>query len=394
MPRPSPPPAPPLPRALAARTWLRRNPRAAGLLLGVQALVTSLFVLVITPTSAFRATSERHARTLDAFTIVAPRSRPVLDDDLAALLDANPAQGGRIPARVYWLRTPMIVGEGEAPLLALDAAAQPAFLARVGLRLVRGRLPAPGTAEAAVHETLLSARGLGLGDAFGQDVAREEGVPGRFTVVGALAGEAFLGVLDLAYASRPASVFVRRPPIELVWARPGRKAESDAWLHAARDAGGEPAFRVVDAAFARAEIDRLLANLPLLLGFVTGAVALVVAWIVSLLSVIAFHLRRDEFALYLALGHARGRLARKLARESFAVAALAWGAGLGLGLGGVALYAAGWLAPKGIVVDLLDPGALLCSLLVPACSTLGAAFALVRELRRMDPVAVLQRRGA
>lgn len=381
------------PRALRATTWLRRNPRTVLLLLGVQALVTSLFVLVVTPTNAFRATSEIYARTLDAFTIVAPRSRPILDDHLSALLDANPAQAGRVPAKMFWLRTPMIIGEGYAPLLALAPAAREEFLARVGVRLGQGRLPAPGAREAAVHETVLRARGLALGDSFGQDVAREEPIPGRFEVVGVLKGDARLGLVDLDYTSQPESVFSRRPVVELVWAQEGHKAKSDAYLHAALDQDGVPAFRVVDAAFARAEIERLMENLPLVVGFITGAVALVVAWIVSLLSVIAFHMRRDEFALHLALGHPRSRLAARLARETLCISAAAWALGLCLGWAGVSIYSSGWLEPKGIVVDLVDPSAVLFALFVPFFSTIGATLALGVQLGRMDPVAVLQRRG-
>ena len=41
-------------------------------------------------------------------------------------------------------------------------------------------------------------------------------------------------------------VVERYAPIALVYAKPGRKAESDAWLHAATDDAGKPAFRVSD----------------------------------------------------------------------------------------------------------------------------------------------------
>ena len=108
---------------------------------------------------------------------------------------------------------------------------------------------------------------------------------------------------------------------------------------------------------------------------------------------IAFQVRIDEFGLFLAVGHRRARLVRKLVTETGIVAIAAWGAGLALGLAGVWLYDRLALEPKGIVMDVVDPLPLLFSLSVPIFSTVTGAIALGRRLHRMDPVAVIQRRG-
>jgi hypothetical protein len=383
----------PAARPLSPWTYLLRNPRRVGPLFAIQVLVTSLLVLIITPTNAFRATAEASLRPFDVFTIVAARLEPAFDDDLLALLDRNPAQARRIEAKMFWLNTPMIVGEGSIPVLALPRDAWDLLFDRLDLRLASGHLPAPGTEEAVLHEAVVRARGMALGDRFGQLVDPQDSLPGRFTLVGTLAGEARVGLADYEYASRPFFVLARRDPFQIVDARPGRKAESDRWLHEAQTPDGEAAFDVVDRAFARQRVERWLVRLPLVIGFITISVAVVVAFVISLLNVIVFQVRVDEFGLYLALGHTRGALVRKLAYETGLVAFAAWLAGLALGIAGVWIYDRTWLRPNAIVMHVLDVRPFVASLSVPLLSATTGAWALARRLHRMDPVEVIQRRG-
>ena len=379
--------------ALSARTYVRRNLRRVLPLFAIQALVTCLLVLIITPTNAFEATALANIRPLDTFTIVTPRLKRSFDDELLGLLDANPALERRVDAKMFWISTPMIVGESYAPIIAIQEDARDDFLRKVGSELIEGAFPAAGTDGVVLHEAVVRARGMRLGQAFGRLVDKNDSTPGRFTLVGILSGEARMGVADFDYASQPMFVLARRDPFQLIYATPGRKAESDRYLHAARDADDEEAFRVVDAAFVRKTIDRTMQNLPLVIGFITGAVAIIVALVVSLLNVIAFQVRVDEFGLLLAVGHRRGRLVRKLVGETLLVAVSAWLTGLALGLVGVMIYDRLALEPKGIVLEAVDPLPLLFSLSVPVLSTLTGAIALGRRLHRMDPVAVIQRRG-
>ncbi len=382
------------PDPLSARLWLRRHPRRIAPLLSIQALVTALLVTIITPTNAFRATSEAYAKALQRVTIVSPLRQFAFDEALLARLDANPAQERRVEAKMFWLQMPMIVGQGFAPLLAVPADAREEFLDRVGLQLTEGRWPTPGTDECALHESLLAARGFVLGDAFGRLVDPSDSTPGRFVVVGRLRGDARIGLIDFDHANRPTSVLARTPPFQLVYARSGEQIASDAFLHEVVDDGGRAALHVVDAAYLAARIDDSLKNLPVVLGFITASVAAIVALVTALLAVVAFQARIDEFALLLAVGRRVRTLVRKLARETALVALLGWGVGLALGLAAVTLYRDLVLAPKGILMHVPDPRPIVWSAMVPIGSTLVAAIVLGRRLRGMDPVQVIQRRGS
>ncbi len=380
-------------RTLSPWTYLVRNPRRILPVFGIQLLVTCLMVAIVTATNAFEATGETYVKPLEVFTMVAPRSRVSFDEELQELLDANPALEQRVPAKSLAMRTPMIVGEGRAPVIALPSDFQRGFLERVGCRITKGELPAAGSDGAVVHASVLRARGMSMGDVFGQNVSEDDAILGRFTVVGVLEGPSRVGVVDYEHAAKSQSVLARLPPFELIYAVPGRKAESDAYLRNAVDYTGKRAFRTFDEAFFRTRLDRSMENLPLLIGFITGAIAIVVAFVTALLNVIAFQVREDEFGLYLAIGHKRGALVRKLAFEAGLVAFAGWLLGLALGVLVVWLYKVWALDPKGIVVWVFDPRPFWFSLSVPVLSAAVSALALARRLRRMDPVAIIQRRG-
>jgi hypothetical protein len=381
-------------RPLAARTYLRRNPRRVLPAVLVQALVTALVLGVVTPLSGFEATSEASLRPLAAFTLAAPMSQRTIDDDLKALLAKDPGLDRWILGKELGLRTPGVVGEGYSLLFAIDRGEQEALLERVGDRLAEGHLPDPDTDGVAMHRDVLRARRMKMGDAFGSLLDPEEFLPGTFRVVGVIEGPARLSVCDLTFASRPTSVLARREPFALVYAKKGRKAASDEYLNEVKDAEGRRAFRVEDEAFWRRRIEKLLHNLPLILDAVVGAITVVIALVVVLLHLIAFQQRADEFALLLAVGHTRRRLVRKIASETAWTAVASLVLGLALGYAWILLYDAYVLAPKAILIDTWAPYPLLLASSLPIVSAIASAAALSLRLRRMDPVSVVQRRNA
>jgi predicted lysophospholipase L1 biosynthesis ABC-type transport system permease subunit len=235
---------------------------------------------------------------------------------------------------------------------------------------------------------------MGVGSAFGSLIDPEEPTPGLFRVDAIVDGPARVGLADLAHANAPDSVLSRRESFRVVYAKPGRKAESDAYLRAAKDAEGRPAFKVWDEGYVRRLTERWTRNLPLVLNAIVGAMTVIVGFIVVLLNLISFQARHDEFALWLALGHVRRRLAAKLAVEGAAQAGLALALGLALGFGFLAVYDALFLAPKAIFIRYFDVYPIALASALPLLASAAGAIALSVRLRRMDPVAVIQRRNA
>lgn len=379
---------------LSARLYLLRNPRRVLPAVVVQALVTALVLAVVTPLTGFWATAEASIRPLEVYTGLTPMRRSDFDEELTRLLDANPAGEKAVVAKAIWMRMPMVVGDAWTMLVALDSAEQADFLRRVGNRLAEGSLPEPGSDGAVIHRDVAKARGLAIGDVWGRLVDPEDPTEGQFRVSGIAEGPARVGVADLAYATKPTFVLARLQSFRVVYAKPGRKAESDRYLNEVKDAEGHPAFKVWDEAFIRKRTEKMLQNLPLILNAVVGAITVVISLVVILLNLIAFQARSDEFALLLAVGHTRARLGRKLVVESAAQAVAAWALGLGLGYGFLAYYDATVLAPKAILIRFFDTYPVLLASALPLLSSAASALVLAVRLSSMDPVTVIQRRNA
>ena len=381
-------------RPLAARHWLLRNPRRVLPAIVVQALVTALVLAVVTPLTGFEATVEANLNALSVYTGVTPMRRSDFDPTLTKLLEANPHMERHVRAKALWMRTPMIVGESYTMLIALDRKEQEEFLRRVGDRLAEGTLPKPGTGGAAIHRDVARAREMKIGDKFGRLVDPEDPAPGSFEVVGIVDGPSRVGVTDLDYATLPSFVLSRLEAFEVVYAKPGQKAQSDGYLNAVEDPEGGRAFKVWDEGFARRRTKKALENLPMILDAVVGAITVVITLVVALLNLISFQSRADEFALLLAVGHTRRRLAAKVAVESAATAGVAWALGLGIGFAFLAVWNRVALEPKAILIRFFDPYPILLASALPFLAAAVSATLLTVRLHRMDPVSVIQRRNA
>ena len=376
---------------LRASLYLRRNLRTALPVALAVTLTTSLLVLVITPTNTFRRTQEADLASLDRFTVVAPLRAADFDPALLQVLDANPDQERRVPARVHWVRYPMLVGEAFCPLLLVDPGEWDSLLARLGVTLAAGSLPAPGSGGIALHRDVAAARALALGDSFGTVVDPDDSTPGEYTVVGLLAGATRVGVGDFAAGGTPAHFVTRSGEYQLVFAAPSAKAASDAFLHAARN-NEEALLQVIDRDYVRRRTDEALRNLPLLQRFTAVAAAAIVALVMGLLEVISFRARLGEFAILLAVGRTRRRLVRKLFAETAVTSLAGWLSGLALGYAGLAAWYRLALQPRGILVDVTDPNAAVITVVLPVVSVAASVLALRRQLDRVDPVAILQGR--
>lgn len=379
------------PDPLRAALYLRRNLRSVLPVVGAVALTTGLLVLVITPMNTFRRTQEVDLASLDQFTVVAPLRAAEFDPALLQVLDANPDQERRLPARVSWIRYPMLVGEAFCPLLLVEPGEWSPLLSRLGVTLAAGRLPEPGTNGIVLHRDVAAARGLALGDRFGAVVDPDDATPGEYTVVGLLEGATRVGAGDYAAGRAPAHFVTRTGEYQLVFALPGAKAASDGFLHEVRR-DGEAVLQVIDRDYVRRRTDEALRNLPLLQRSLAGAAAAIVALVMVLLEVITFRARVGEFGILLAVGHTQRRLARKLFTETAVVSLTGWLAGLALGYAALAAWHRLALRPRGILIDVGDPNAALITIVLPLVSVTASTLVLRRQLRRVDPVAVLQGR--
>jgi len=381
------------PDPLRSALYLRRNCRQLLPAVLILALATSLLVLILTPTNTFRRTHQANLHALGHFTIVSPLLAKDFSPALLQILDYNPDMARRLPVKVFWVRYPMLIGEAFCPLLLIEAHELPAMMERLGVALTNGRAPHRQSPEVIMHRDVAAARGLVLGDWFGAAVDPDDATPGKYKVVGLFGGEARLALGDYEHSSVPTYITSRSGDFQMILARPGRKAACDYYLnYIKRD--GDLILQVINTDYVQHRIDRALRNLPLLKRFMAAAASSIVALVVALLNVIVFRTRIGEFGILVAIGRKRGRLLRKLSTETVLLGVVGWLAGLVLGYVALAIYNHVVFVPKGIIVAVWDPAAVWITAILPVVSVAASILALDRQLRRVDPIAILQGRWA
>jgi hypothetical protein len=267
---------------------------------------------------------------------------------------------------------------------------------RLGMQVADGRLPQPRTNEVVLSEALVKNRGWRMGDRIGGPADEaDRGIPTELIIVGILApaGEGqkdpWLGLASYEYLSsheRYASypVHLLTVPVE------GQKAAMDAWL---REEVHSDLVEVYTYQWMLKNFRLFGVILLGVFGVVESIIAIVAAVALGTLSYVFFVQRREEFGILHAIGRSRPWLVLRTARETVSLVCLAWllsaiVCGLGLAFVQAAVY-----APRGLEMNILSPAPWLFTLPLPLAVVTVSTGLLSRMLRRLDPVAVIERRS-
>jgi hypothetical protein len=126
---------------------------------------------------------------------------------------------------------------------------------------------------------------------------------------------------------------------------------------------------------------------------VVGCVtAIVAALAMATLNYIFFAQRREEFGILHAVGRSRLWLTLRTMKETGSVVTAAWLAGAAICCIGLICFQALVFAPKGLSLNFFSPVPWLLTFPIPLAVVAVGTGTIARTLRRLDPVAVVERR--
>jgi ABC-type lipoprotein release transport system permease subunit len=265
-----------------------------------------------------------------------------------------------------------------------------------GVHLVAGRLPQPRTNEIVLSQALARNRGWQVGDKIGRQHNPREGddLPTEMILVGILSSgtdgkDLWTGFTSLEYLSGH-QASASYPLHLLILPKEGQKDEMDAWLDNTV-ASRRTAVQTLEGMETEHRLGMWI--LLLVLGIIEGVIAVVAAVALAILSYTFFTQRRDEFGILHAVGHSRRWLILRTIAESSSVVGVAWLLSAVLcGIGLLCMRAAVF-APKGVTFNVLSPAPWAFTLPMPFAVVAVSAGLVVRMLRRLDPVSVVERRA-
>jgi hypothetical protein len=374
---------------LSPWTYGRRNFRKILPTLIILTFVVALVVAILTTLGGLKESTLVYTREFDHWTVLFPKKDTRIPKETREALAGHPDVERLIDSRNCFMRVRTLIGPVPYHLRAARAEEMAFLLERSGARLREGRLPKPGTSEVALHENLMRANDWGLGAEFGMEVSEDDWMPGRFRVVGVLEGPTPLGLASFEYLNNPLVYAFSAKLWErlIVVPRPGRTAAVNAFLRELKDVKSWDKARAVD------EVSQGFDRIILVFRFISGMLIAVVSVVVGLIHNIFFGQRMDEFAILLAIGHTKRRLFGSVTLETAAIMAVSWAAGVGLALGVLAAFRAAVLLPKGIPLPVFQPLPIILSLALPLVAQVFASGTVIGRLRRLDPVAIIERRG-
>jgi ABC-type lipoprotein release transport system permease subunit len=320
-----------------------------------------------------------------------------LDPGVATRIRSYPAVGRIIPAVLLQLR--VIVppgGEAEVDIYGVAEDDLAALMALFELDLVEGRLPRRRSNEIVIPRAAALNRGLRVGDKVGQpiqdaqaDLMGEDDIPMEMEIVGLLnRDDLWIGFSSREYLESH-ELTAARSLRWLVVPVEGHKAELDAWLEGSV-ASSWVRVSTYDATWN--EFRQAVQGLSLLFAAVEFLIAAVAAMALAALNYVFFAQRREEFGILHATGRSRSWLVLRTAKETGTTAGIAWLIGAAMCVAGLSAMQALIYAPRGLSVSLFDVTPWLFTLPIPLTVILVSAGTIGRMLRKLDPVAVIERR--
>jgi hypothetical protein len=374
---------------LSPLTYSRRNLRKVLPTAIILTFVVVLVVAVLSVLGGLKETTLVYTREFDHWTVLFPRKDSRIPKEIRERLEAHPAVEKIVDSRNCFFRVRTLIGPVPYHLRAVRREEFEFLLGRAGDTLAEGRLPKAGTNEVALHESLMKANGWSIGAEFGMEVNDDDWMPGRFTVVGVLGGPTPLGLASFEYLNNPLQYAFSAKLWErlVIVPKPGRLGEMNALLRELKEAKPWDKARAVD------EVSQSFDRILLILNAVSVLLILVAALVTGLLNGIFFAQRLDEFAVLLAIGHAKRRLLGMVFGETALLMTLSWAAGVVLALGSFAAFRALVLLPRGVPMPLWHPWPIVVSAALPAVAQAFANVTVYRRLKRLDPVTIIERRG-
>ena len=251
---------------------------------------------------------------------------------------------------------------------------------------------------------VLRGRGLSVGDAVGQPVDEQDHIPTELTVVGILESDhsqlrpeqarefsyapQWIGFVPYEYVEGHEQ-YGASPACFLVIPLPGRETELEAWLERTVDSS-QVAVETFGATveFGRKVIRAMFASLAMAEVILAAAAAIALA----VLQIIFLRQRRDEFGILHALGRSHAWLVWRALRESTSVVSTAWITAAAVCAASMLYFQANVYKPSGLSLNLLNPWPWLFTLPIPLAVVAASAGTIGWALKRLDPVAVIERR--
>lgn len=372
--------------------FLRNLRRVLPVLAIITLAVIGVTLIAVVGNSQFSSYVNAYQTPFQYVNYIRATSNPV-DPTLLQAIKSRGDVARVVSTMVAPIRFPSLLGSISTPMYALDPGDFQWFMRQMHLTLIQGRLPTAGASEIVVHESVMRARKLKVGDVVGTAVDQEEYLPGRWTIVGEVSGPGVIGFLPLTVYQQQSLPNVK--PGEMIPAtqflvapKPGESASLDAYIR------GLPRSEFAHETYAsqRTILNQEYASASLVIWIIDVVSVIVLSLATGLLNSIYFTQRMREYGTLAAIGYTIRFLVRRTLGEAMTMTIVGWL----LGLGAAELFIIGIRAvlftPRGYDLSALNRQAIIYTLPIPLLVAIFSLVTVFRQFRRLDPVTIVEGR--
>jgi ABC-type lipoprotein release transport system permease subunit len=266
----------------------------------------------------------------------------------------------------------------------------------MGLYLQEGQLPRPRTNDLVLSASVAQNRGLTIGDRIGGPPKKDANpllqdlIPTELVVSGILGPEVpWVGFVSSEFLRHHELTRDYSEEYLLVLPTPGQEQTVSAWL---QESISDSYTRVTTYTAKLQDYRELTTGITIVFALVESLIAIVAAIALATLNYIFFSQRKEEFGILNAIGRSRGWLTWRTMRETGSTVLTAWLIGAGICLVGLVLAQQFIYAPRGLRTEMGNLIPWLFTVPIPLAVVLASTGTIGRMLRKLDPVATIERR--
>ena len=260
------------------------------------------------------------------------------------------------------------------------------LIENMGLELVKGRMPEPGKNEIILHESVLTNKGLSIGDEIGSDVLSYEKLLGRYEIVGVLGGKALAGFIPLETWVEEYEINTPQDYGILIYAKEGYLNELNQYISYLPIVGNE--ISSYDANLQSLEVSNGSVNI--ILNLINLSIIIIIPLCLSFLTYLFYQNRQKEFAILYIIKYGKHFLLRKNIMENALINIGAYLIGIILSIIIIVFLNIFCFNNLGISLLILSWKTLLMALCIPLMSIVAQTLSIGSLISKTDMISVIE----
>ena len=382
-------------KPLSPLTFSLRHRRRGVLVILSTALMVLSITIPVFLLSAMVSAMKPYYQYLQEVSVIQRTAHSKLDPAVIGQIKSHPAVAHTIvsiPLSIQMILPPG--GATDVPVFGISETEFPVLLESYGMHLDEGRMPQTGSNEIVISSAIAINRDLHIGDLIGGETDNgdsliEDNIPVEMEIVGILSPDRpWIGFASYEYLNAH-ELTSSRGRRWIIIPSGGQKQALDTWL--AENVDSTQAQVVLYQEEER-EFREMTTSLVLTFAVLECMIAGVAAIALAALNYIFFTQRRTEFGILNAIGYSRLWLVWRTMKETISMIGIAWV--LGAALCGIGLFIMHYFfyAPRGLTLNFFNLTPWLLTLSIPLAVFVSSAGVVARMLRKLDPIAIVERR--